>query len=103
MTDRFDHGGLEPASRYEIRKERDKGKKKKQEAALVSARRGDVTDALERVLTKGVVFEIEEGAVAGSEAGGAGAWFRVSIAGVDVFKIEAGVSWRSWLEAEDEE
>jgi hypothetical protein len=38
------------------------------------------------------------------ETGGeASAWLRVSIAGVDVIKVEAGVSWRSLLEAEEEE
>jgi hypothetical protein len=49
------------------------------------------------------VLDIDEGTVTGQEAGAAGVWFRVSIAGVDVVKIEAGVSWRSWLEAQDEE
>lgn len=72
-----------------------KRKKDKEQAALLPAPRGDFTDALERVLTKGVVFDIDEGTITGSQAGGAGVWFRVSIAGVDVFKIEAGVSWRS--------
>jgi hypothetical protein len=88
----------------ERRSENRRGKKNKQKAALLSARRGDVVDVLERVLTKGVVFDIEEGTVGASEAGGgAAAWFRVSIAGVDVFKVEASLSWRYLLETEEEE
>lgn len=54
----------------ERRSENRRGKKNKQKAALLSARRGDVVDVLERVLTKGVVFDIEEGTVGASEAGG---------------------------------
>jgi hypothetical protein len=43
-----------------------------------------------------VVFEIEEGAGARPEAGGAGAWIRV----IDVLKTEAGSSWRYLFEKE---
>lgn len=88
----------------EGRSENRRGQKNKQKGALLSVRRGDVVDVLERVLTKGVGFDIEEGTVGPSEAGGgAAAWFRVSIAGVDVFKVEASLSWRYLLETEEEE
>ncbi len=60
-------------------------------------------DIQERVLTRGVALEVEEGAPNASDTGGgADAWLRVSIAGVDVLKVEIGVSWRSLIEAEVE-
>jgi hypothetical protein len=31
------------------------------------------------------------------------AWLRVSIAGVDLVRVEAGITWRPLLEAEEEE
>ncbi|MBI4408654.1 MAG: hypothetical protein HY561_03025 [Gemmatimonadetes bacterium] len=68
----------------------------------LSAGRGDFAEVLERVLTKGLVFDIDESAVGPSKAGESFAsWFRLSVAGVDVFKIEAGVRWRQLLESEE--
>jgi hypothetical protein len=59
-------------------------------------------DVFERVLTKGVVLESDEGAAeASKEAGGAAAWLRVSLAGVDVVKVETGLAWQ-WLSAVEE-
>lgn len=74
-------------------------------AAPVCAPSNDVIDVLERVLTKGVVCEIEGGVespAADRDALDSSTWFRISIAGVDVFKIGAGMSWRYLLEAEEE-
>ena len=62
-----------------------------------------MTDRLERVLTKGVAFDVSEGTITTAEAGDVGVWMPLSIAGVGVLKIEAGVSWRSWGKARDEE
>jgi hypothetical protein len=83
--------------RKETKDGNEKGNRKedKQQTALVHAPRRDVADALERV-TKGVVVDIDEVTVAGQEAGAAGVWFSVSIAGVDVVKIEAGPGGRGW-------
>lgn len=72
-------------------------------AAQVRAPRYDFIDVLERVLAKGVMFEIEDDVEASATDRETSAWFRISIAGVNVFKVGAGVSWRCFLEAEEEE
>jgi hypothetical protein len=69
-------------------------------AASIRAPRFDFIDVLERALTKGVVFEIEddvEATAADRDALDSSTWFRISIAGVDVFKIGAGLSLRYLL------
>lgn len=65
--------------------------------------REKMSDVLERVLTRGVLFDVDKSPATAEEARDAVVWFRVSIAGVDVFRIEAGLSWQSWREAEDNE
>jgi len=48
-------------------------------------------DVLERVCTRGVVFDIEQNLeVTGPRSPG---WFRLSAAGVHVFKIDDGIVW----------
>lgn len=58
----------------------------------------DLIEVLERVLTKGVIFEIDEDVEASATDRDAAAWFRISIAGVDVFKVGGRVAWRYFLE-----
>jgi hypothetical protein len=61
----------------------------------VAASHGELIDVLERVLTRGVIVEIAgdaEGASAMDRDDSA--WFRISIAGVDVLEVSAGGSWR---------
>lgn len=48
------------------------------------------------------MLEPEGGPAGAPEAEGeAAAWLRVSIGGIEVLKVDAGVSWRSLLEAEE--
>jgi hypothetical protein len=64
----------------------------------------EFVDVLERVLTKGVVFDIEEGANEGSEkGGGTTVWLRVSIGGIDVLKVETALSWQCLSESGEQE
>jgi len=57
---------------------------------------------LERVLRRGVVFEVGEGTDASAADRGASGWFHVSIAGVGAFRIEAGALWRYFADDEEE-
>jgi len=57
-------------------------------------RRGDLIDVFERVLREGGVFEVDE---AEEAENGSSVWFRVSVAGVDVLKAVASLSWRRLL------
>jgi len=61
-------------------------------------RHGDLIDIFERVLREGGVFEISD--VEGTEDGYS-VWLRVSIAGVDVLKAVASMSWRRLIHGED--
>ena len=58
-------------------------------------RHGDLIDIFERVLREDGVFKIAEALEAD---GGDSVWLRVTIAGVDVLKVRAGISWRRLLE-----
>lgn len=55
---------------------------------------------LERVLTKGVILQPHESAVEAEEGV---VWVHVTIAGVDVFNVEAGLSWRYLVGAADDD
>ena len=50
-------------------------------------------DVLERVCTRGVVFDVEQNLDASSTGPRSPAWFRLSTAGVHVFKIDDGMVW----------
>jgi hypothetical protein len=58
----------------------------------------DVIDVLERVLSKGVVFEAGEG-VLRVTGGPTLSWYRVAIAGIDVLSAGPSVSWQYLIEA----
>jgi hypothetical protein len=70
--------------------------------AAVSVRGSDFIDVLERVLTRGIVFEIEEDPDASAKNRSASGSFQISIVGINVFKMEAGVLWRYLLDDEEE-
>lgn len=61
-------------------------------------RHGDLIDIFERVLKEGGVFEITEAA---DMTDGHSAWFKVSVAGVEVLKVMASLSWRRLLDDGD--
>jgi hypothetical protein len=69
--------------------------------AAVPVRGWDFIDVLERVLTRGIVFEAEEAFDASAKNRSASGWFQISIVGIEVFKMEAGVLWR-YLDDEEE-
>lgn len=71
-------------------------------AAVIPVEHSDFIDVLERVLTKGVVFEVEEDTDASAADRDASEWFHISIAGVKVFRIVAGVLWRILVDDEEE-
>jgi hypothetical protein len=50
-------------------------------------------DVLERVCARGIVFDLEQDLDASSAGSGSPAWFRLSTAGVHVFKIDDGIAW----------
>jgi hypothetical protein len=70
--------------------------------AAVSVRGSDFIDVLERVLTRGIVFEAEEGVDASTKNRRASGWFQISIVGIDVCKMDAEVLWRYFLDDEEE-
>jgi len=69
----------------------------------VTARTGashrELSDVLERVLTRGIIVEFVEDVEAGDRE--VNPWFRLSIAGVDVLEVAAGVSWHCLSETEE--
>lgn len=71
-------------------------------AAPDRAERADFIDVLERVLTRGIVFEAEEGHDLSAENHSASGWFQISMVGIDVFKMEAEVLWQYLLDGEEE-
>lgn len=64
-------------------------------AGLPPTPRHDLIDVLERVLTGGLRVETSEDTVTDQNALG---WIRISIAGVDIVKVGAGVAWHYLLE-----
>jgi len=64
------------------------------------ASHAELVDVFERVLTRGVVVEIAKATDAASDRD-ASASFRLSIAGVDVVEVGAGVSWRYLSETDE--
>lgn len=61
-------------------------------------RRRDFVDVLERAVKGGVLIETEGGGGAPWETGDASVWLDVTIAGVTVIKVDAGLAWRPLLE-----
>lgn len=72
-------------------------------AAQIPAPRRDFIDLFERVLTKGVGFAIEPDIEPSAALQQSASWeFRLSIAAVNVFQLEAGIRWRSLPEIEND-
>jgi hypothetical protein len=63
-------------------------------------RRYDIIDVLERVLTKGVIIGTQERL---SEADEGVVWVPVTIAAVNVLRVEVRLSWRYLASGADEE
>ena len=98
--------GVEPVGKAtrQGRETEEKTKGKTQKPALVPVRGADFIEILERILSKGIVVETEKGTLGTPEAAeGRSAWIEISIAGVEVFKLEAGLSVRSLMENEERE
>lgn len=57
------------------------------------AGRGEVIDVLERVLTRGIVFEIVDLAGSNRVNRTADEWFRLSPGGVDILRVEGNAHW----------
>ena len=72
---------------------------KTQRTSLVPAPRRDLIDVFERVLTRGIILEVQERVAEVKDV----VWVHVTIAGVDVFKVEAGLSWKYLVGGADEE
>jgi hypothetical protein len=66
-----------------------------------SSEHADFIDILQRVVTRGVVFEVEEDTDASATDRGASGWFHIVITGVEVFRIEAGALWRYLVDDEE--
>jgi hypothetical protein len=50
-------------------------------------------DVLERVFTKGVVFDVERGPGRSAAGPGSPEWFRLTTGGVHVFRLDEGMWW----------
>lgn len=64
----------------------------------MSDRRRDFIDVLERAVKGGVLIETEGGGGAPWETGDASVWLNVTIGGVTVIKVDAGLAWGPLLE-----